>query len=257
VPEEKRVFLSGTPVFFINSYLPLNQVRGGVDSGAIHSFWDHAAYQIREGKNSELAKSWLEALGVSYILIHTDNSKEPFRDFKHPGKFDEFASLLSKENGDLLYKLDSSSIIRIASEDIVNAKPPKNGADLKALKIYLKNIKRKIDFAPIKSNVMEISVDIKKDEVLSLAVSYNSGWRMNSSGIITSDSLGNMVVIPEKEGKQKIRLTYSNSILNYFLPAVFSLIFLLIIIKFEKVYPYLSRLIARFSIGMNENEENY
>ena len=54
VPKSERVFLSGSPVFWINSKNESMQVRGGNDIVSTSQWWAHGAYQIREGQDAAL-----------------------------------------------------------------------------------------------------------------------------------------------------------------------------------------------------------
>ena len=106
VGSDEKVFLSGTTVFWLNAFFDISQVRGGVDQAAVHSTWDRAAWEIREGTDVEQSERWLRNLGVSYILVHNQASREFYHDFRYPDKFKQgnFQAIYSS-NGDTIYKL--------------------------------------------------------------------------------------------------------------------------------------------------------
>jgi len=60
----KRVFLSGSTVFWANSLFDLQQVRGGRDEVAVNRLWRNAAYEIREGADPTRTLAHLKELSA-------------------------------------------------------------------------------------------------------------------------------------------------------------------------------------------------
>lgn len=102
----EKVFLSGTTAFWLNAFFDIPQVRGGVDQAAVHPTWDKAAWEIREGTKVELSEKWLRELGVKYLVVHDETSKEFYHDFAYPEKFEQgnFEKVFQDE-GDSIYKV--------------------------------------------------------------------------------------------------------------------------------------------------------
>ena len=166
----ERVFLSGSSVFFINQYLDIQQVRGGVDQVSIHPFWANGAYQIREGEDSSLTKALLSIFGASYVLVHEKESEEYYRDFKHPEKFNEKIKagfeLITADKGDLLYKVKGVSIGRIASKNILKTQRPLKGDDSHNIYAYAASLNRSVDLKFENPKNININAQIKKDELI-------------------------------------------------------------------------------------------
>ena len=103
----EKVFLSGTTVFWLNAFFDIPQVRGGVDQAAVHPTWDKAAWEIREGTKVELSEEWLRELGVNYLVVNDETSKEFYHDFTYPEKFEQgnFQKVYQKD-GDRIYRLN-------------------------------------------------------------------------------------------------------------------------------------------------------
>lgn len=207
----ERVFLSGSPVFWLNSLVNVAQVRGGADKGATHPFWDHAAYQIREGEDPELAAAWLKALGVSWLVVHDLDSTEPYHDFSYPEKFvDEqaFQPALVGEN-DTIYKVKAGLARQVSnSEAFLSLEPPQDGADGQALKQYNRFLDSLIPFRWLDNQELIVQPS-SPDKAISLAATYDSGWQARQGSdklIIKKDSLGQMVILP-KNG-QEIRMKF-------------------------------------------------
>ncbi len=257
IKENERVFLSGSSVFFLNSDLNISQVRGGVDQAAIHPLWAHGAFQIREGTNPELTYDWLKAFGASYILIHNNKSLEPFHDFKHPEKFDQL-HLVSEKSGDLLYKVEKSQIARIAGSAILNVEKPKNRADAQSLSEYVSSIKRPAQFFYRKPTQIEIHAVLQKNEILSLAVSYDPRWRLiKGSGVIHSDNLGNIAIVPLTAGEQNFRLVYAAKWYDIY-PSIFiSCSLLLALLYFRRVSEQIIKRIKGINAGLFSEDDDY
>ncbi|MBI2595272.1 hypothetical protein HYW46_00880 [Candidatus Daviesbacteria bacterium] len=292
VPKDERVFLSGTSVFWANQYLDIIQVRGGVDQASIHPYWADGAYQIREGENSELSLNWLRALGVSWILVHSGGSDEPYRDFKRPEKFTQIChprldrgSILEKDprireddtickivkgiKGDTLYKVGGASIARVADKSILEVKKPKNGADAQTLAKYVNTFKIHPGGSPPGwenrpgfTNVIEVDADLGKDEVISLAIAYDRGWQVQqfhpgggTGGVrLVKDNLGNIVLIPGAVGRISLSLVYQTPVWERAAPVLISLVLLFILVNYDKSYPGMSRILAKVGHGLGEEE---
>jgi len=106
----ERVFLSGTTAFWLNSLSAswrIPQVRGGKDTVAPHPMWDRNVWEIRDGTSPEKALKALKELGVSYLVVHTEDSDEFYHDFSYPEKFEKIESLekIYEEEGDIIYQV--------------------------------------------------------------------------------------------------------------------------------------------------------
>ena len=101
-----RAYVSGSSAFWLNSWFDVAQVRGGGEQGSLNPWWPHGSYQIREGRDAELADLWLKVLGVSYLVVHGEESLEVYHDFRYPSKFDgmeEWEKVWERE-GDMIYR---------------------------------------------------------------------------------------------------------------------------------------------------------
>lgn len=254
IKDGERVFLSGSSVFWINSQINVSQVRGGVDQGSINPFWAHGAYQIREGENSKLTKALLSVFGVSYILVHEKGSEEYYQDYKHQEKFKSFP-LLKEERGDVLYKVNNSSIGRIAKREILSVKKPENGADKKAIYSYANDLTGSANVIFTKANVIDVTAQTKNNQVISLAMTYDKRWKiMLGGGSSISDSIGNMIIIPEKEGLHNFKLQYQLLWYDWGVPVLASFIFILSILNYSKLFPIVKKRLPKIHIGMQEDE---
>lgn len=102
-----RVFLSGSTAFWLNTFVDLSQVRGGVDQASKDGSWRNSAWEITKGEDSQKALEAIKKLGVKYLVVHTNGSQEYYHDFKNTDKYlnsDAF-KLLYNRDGDFIYYL--------------------------------------------------------------------------------------------------------------------------------------------------------
>jgi len=108
VGEDETVFLSGSPVFWLNAWFDVQQMRGGADRGSVEPHWREAAWEIREGEGPEKTKDWLEKIEINWLVVHSESSAEIYHDFQHPAKFEEIESLekINDFQGDAIYRVN-------------------------------------------------------------------------------------------------------------------------------------------------------
>ena len=111
-----RVFLSGTTAFWFNAFFDIPQVRGGVDQVSVDQEWRKAVWEIREGTDPDKSLEWLQDLGISFLVVHTQESSEFYNDFKHPEKFEGVEEL------EKVYDEDGDRIYRFLQEEELNKK---------------------------------------------------------------------------------------------------------------------------------------
>lgn len=252
----ERVFLSGAPVFWLNNRYYLLQVRGGNDLVSKNSWWAHGAYQLREGQEALLAANWLKIFGASYILIHSQNSEEYFKDFRNIDRFNDskYFKLQYSHNGDFLYKVNNSAVARIADARILSVVSPQNGADGDVLSTYISRLKRSVSYRYINPNQILLNTEINKEEVISLAITYDRRWVVESDdGTLRYDALNNMIIVPQKYGKQEILLTYKRSIIDWLIPVISALLIIFMIYRIDKIFILLRTNIKRFSLDSSDD----
>ncbi len=260
VRNDERIFLSGTPVFWINNKKEITQVRGVNDMASIHKWWAHGAYQIREGEDAALASYWLRTLGASYVLVHDEASIEKFRDFKNTEKYADNDYFEEKvvSRGDYLFKVKGSSIARIADARLIQISSPKNGADAKILSSYVLAFKRNIKFILNKPNEISMNVDLRVNEIVSLSLTHDSRWKIiKGEGKIVSDALSNIAIIPEKSGVQEFVLRYSRSSIDWLIPFLFVLVSSFMIYRADRLHSLIKIVLIKVSIGLHEDEKDY
>lgn len=254
VKNTDRVFISGSPVFWINSKMNIMQVRGGNDVSSINPYWSHGSYQIRNGSDPNLTFGWMRVFGASYILVHSETSKEYFHDFTNINKYSDF-NLIAQNKGDKLFKISNSSVARIAPKKILDVLPPLNGADKNSLDKYTENLLTPIDFYFQDPNKIMISGNLQKDQAISLAITHDSNWMLEEGkGNLMSDSYGNTVIMAKNPGYNSFLLSYKEPVIEYILPLVLSIIFIFPVIFYKRVSLNIFKPFHKLSIGIKEEE---
>lgn len=105
VKSEERVFLSGTTSFWLNAFFEIKQVRGGNDPASLGKNWRGLAWEIREGEDGRKSVELLRQNHISWLVVHTPESKEYWQDFKYPQKFESLEGLekVFDQVGDRIY----------------------------------------------------------------------------------------------------------------------------------------------------------
>lgn len=102
---EERVFLSGSGVWWAGAISELKQVRGGNDMAMPNRNWLDWIYTIRESEDVEQTRQALSRLEVRYVLVHGQDSKNYYHDFKHMQKWSELGEKVWEKNGDAIIKV--------------------------------------------------------------------------------------------------------------------------------------------------------
>jgi len=205
-----RVFLSGSTVFWVNSLYDLDQVRGGIDKAATHPYWDHAAFQLREGIDPELSQDWLEATGTSYALIHGPSSAETYHDFRNIRKWGKVGDVVWEGSGDTIVRIpESSKSWTVNILDLDKVHPPDSGEDKTSLSNYISAKRNPVKVERSSPDTITLTVSyLEEGEGIVVAESYDRKWKAADNSKITKDPIGNMLIIPSNYSTSSITLLY-------------------------------------------------
>ena len=136
---------------------------------------------------------------------------------------------------------------------------PQAGDDTRTLNNYINTLGRQVKVNILSPQKIELIIDRKLDEneVVSLALTYNSNWKLeNTKGKIKADVLGNMVVKLE-EDTEKIILKYQESWLGSIFSFIIGLCGLLIMYQSEKLFHWVQIRFPSLRISKVNEDTDY
>lgn len=250
-----RIFLSGASVFWFNSRFKMPQVRGGRDESSINPFWNHGAYQIRTGNSENLSIDWLRIFGSSYILVNSSETRDPFKDFEQIEKFNDL-HLVDEKDGDLLYKIDNSSIVRRANKRILSVERALGGADERRVGLYADMLGEKVDFFYDGSQILKLKGMVNEGEVVNMAMTYDSRWGvLSGGGELVGDNFGNMNFIPKRSGSFEAVFVYRKNMYEFFGLSFFVILGVVVLLQHKRAYPLLRKPIEKMHLELKEEED--
>ena len=221
-----RVFVPGSIRFFLNAVTDVPQFAGGFDPGAVNPLWAHAGYQILSGENAgsregEIAILWLKAFGIDAVAVSGAKSREAYRDYRNPRKFEGLLPEAWRDGDDVIYRVPrrSAGLAHVLRRSDLAARRPVNGIDIEPVQPYvaaLEDASRPLaTFAWRSRHEAVIAARLEKAEILSVQISYHPGWQASVGGQprrVYGDNLGQIVVEPDCDGACTVALRYNGGI---------------------------------------------
>lgn len=103
-----RVYLTGTPAFWLNVFSDVPQIRGGADNAQPNPWWADIAYQINKGTDPQILRSWLKILNVKYVLVNYPQSGTHYVDYENYDRFNGLKSITEFADGGFRLFADES-----------------------------------------------------------------------------------------------------------------------------------------------------
>ncbi len=221
-----RVFVPGSIRFFLNAFTDVPQFAGGFDPGVVNPLWTHVNYQILSGENAgsregEIAILWWKAFGGDAIAVSGPKSREAYRDFRNPRKFDGLLPEAWRDGDDVIYRVPrrSDGLAHVVRRGDLAARQPLNGIDIEPVRPYVAALEDAslplATFTWPSRHEAVISARLEKAEILSVQISYHPGWKASVGGQprrVYGDNLGQLVVEPECDGACTVALQYNGGI---------------------------------------------
>ena len=204
----ERVFVPGNYGFYLNYFSDVWQARGALFQASTHPWTEHIHYQLANGKNPEIAKSWLTIINARYAVITATGSAELYKEMKYLERFEDFPVAYS-DSGDIIYKvpLKRESLAKpVNLAALRNLTKPSKADDEKPILNYSDWVENSssndLNFEVIDNDNYRISGPVSIGEGILVQMTADSGWRASdvSSGkkVKTGkDPLGFLVLRPE------------------------------------------------------------
>lgn len=242
-----RVFASGGLRFRLNAWYEIPQVGGGFESGLRNRIPLTLAYQVRTGLNSAPGQETADAilalrtLGVEYLVVHGAKSREHYRDFKNPLKFQGVLELVHHEEDDYIYRVPYRSLAHLIKPGEQLEWPRES--KLPRLAPYVAAMddpsRSKLSTSWISPTQLRISGLMEPQTVVAVPISYDPGWRAvqgNYELEIFRDNLGFML-LRCAPGRTGIDLTYRGTPEQYSFASLSGLVWLAALARLRRSAP--------------------
>ena len=232
-----RVYASGGLRFRLNAWFEIPQVGGGFESGLRNRTPVVLAHQVRTGLNSTPGQETADAIlalrtmGVEYIVVHGTKSREHYRDFSNPLKFDGVLELVHREEDDSIYRVPYRSLAHLVRWEERLEWP--RASKLPRLSPYVAAMddpsRSPLATEWIGNNQLRISGRVDPEMLVAVPVSYDAGWRATQGDHeveILRDSLGFLMLRAEPVSSPPIVLTYRGTPEPYLMSGLSALVWL-------------------------------
>lgn len=217
-----RVMVPGSVGFFLNAFTDTPQLAGGFDQGAVNPLSPHVRYQILSGdgagsREGEVAVLWLKAYGVDLVAVSGPDSREIYKPFRNPRKFEGLLNEAARLDGMTVYDLGRprKSLAHAMRRADLPPRAPLHGLDVEPIRAYVSALEDPLrgeaQFAWTSRHAAVIAAELTPDQVLSVQISYHPGWRAIAGGRpvrLYGDPLGQIVVEPNCSGACRVELIY-------------------------------------------------
>jgi len=218
-----RVFASGGLRFRLNSWFEIPQVGGDFESGLTTRMPLAFSYQIRTGVNSTAgaegpdAVRELKNLGVEYVVVHGPKSREHYRDYKNPRKFDGLLEVVWREEDDAIYRVPFSSLAyAVRPNELSTWRPMSLVQPADPYSQAIADASRpKLTVTWRGSSRLDVQGPVAEGQVVSVQVNHDPDWRAEQDGRlirIERDNLGYLVLHATASPMAQIHLTYRGSL---------------------------------------------
>ncbi len=212
-----RVYAQGSTRFWLNAFADNPQVGGGFDQGITNRLVPEVTFGVGFGK-ADAARSivWLRCFGVDAVVVSGPNTRDAYRDFQDPDKFEGVLPVLWRDGDDVIYEVPGRRSLAhaVRAEQIVWRRP-ENYLDTEPLRVYYDALgDMSLPAAELewrRPGEGMIRAELEAGQVLSVQVTWHPGWRAQVRGEsrpIRSDGLGFIVIEPACEGPCSVALTY-------------------------------------------------
>ncbi len=215
-----RAFVSGSVRFRFNSWVSIPQAGGVFETGLSNRISLDFAYQIRTGIGSSPGREGLDAvrqlqcMAVEYVAVHDQQSKEYYRDFSNPRKFEGLLDAVYRDSGDVVYRVPFRSYASLLRPEEFPGHPPIHGF-LDFIIPYINAITDpdRPTLATEWESPTQIRIQgpVPEGMAIALSVNFDEGWKAYQGGErikIEKTSFGFMKLNPRSGESVTITVEY-------------------------------------------------
>jgi hypothetical protein len=139
---QARSYVTGAVRFWYNTWHDLHQLGGSSEQGLQNQIVMPSQWEIVLGEDPQRAIAWMQVLGVDLVAVHGPNSKEWYKDFQYPKKFDGSLTPIFDDGQDnRIFEIPRRyrSLARVVDRNALDGLPKLiDQSDLEGLKHYVK-----------------------------------------------------------------------------------------------------------------------
>jgi hypothetical protein len=209
----QRVFVPGSARFWLNAFADNPQLSGGFDQGRPSREIIDVTYAVPKvpGKGAE-AVALLEAYGVRAVAVGGPKSRNVYRDYEDPQKFNGILPERWRDGDDVIYEVpgDGSLVHVVPAADLVTTGLP----DSPAIKRFAAALEQSPPTALKWSGTDRAAIQtrVPANHVVSLQITWDPGWRATVNGEslpVERDKLGLIILRPRCENGCTVNLVYT------------------------------------------------
>ena len=229
----QRVFLPGSIRFWLNAFADNPQLGGGYDHATTNPRLAGTSYGITATRgNGEETALWLKTYGVRAIAVGGPQSREVYKDFQDPTKFEGVLPELWRDGDDVIYGVPSrtESLVHVIRYEDLTERAPTGFSDVASLVPFVAALENPdlplVKCVWLSPHEARIDADLHREHLIATQVSYHPGWRAWVNGErrrTIRDELGLMTIETKCEGRCVVELLYDGGVemwLARFLSAV-------------------------------------
>ncbi len=223
---DRRVFANGSVGFWLNAFNDTPQFGGGYDQGLLNRLVPGVVYQVYTGQGSfgregEIAALWLKAYGVHAIITGGPRSREFYKDFRNPRKFEGLFKEVWRDGDDAIWEVPwrGMSLAHAMRWSDLVAREPESGIDVNPLRPYVAALDNpeypSAEFAWRNRHQATITAGLHRDQVVSVQMSYHPGWHATVEGQprrVFRDHLGQLAIAPACDGPCRVEMAFDGGV---------------------------------------------
>lgn len=218
----QRVFVAGSTEFWMNIWSDQPQVTGCCLPGMPNPMSWIVSWQVPTGagagdRDAEFALLWLKTWGAQAVLVNGAHSRDSYRNWLKPAKFDGVLPKIWEQGDDRIYRVPGRGIseAHVIHADEVIPRNPTNGLDIAPMQAYVRALddpsRAEAAFAWSSRHSAWITADLAPGDLISVQETWLPGWHAAVSGKrveVKKDGMGFIVIDPHATGRTAIDLFY-------------------------------------------------
>jgi len=213
----QRVYVTGSTSFWLNAFTDTPQVIGCCDQGYSIGLLRDAAFHINAAVSpaeTEESIAWLRALGAAAIVVNGPTSTDEYKDIHIPERFERILPALHRENGDTVLSLQQGepSLAHVLRADEAVPVPGQSRDVMRYAAAIGDSSRAAARLEWLSSSAARIRTQSHRGELISVQVTWSTGWRALVSGAprsVRADGLGFILIDPQCEGDCEISLNWT------------------------------------------------